>query len=202
MTRRIIGLTGGIGSGKSAAADRFAEKGIDLVDADLLAREVVEPGTEGLLAIEAHFGSSILTAEGTLDRAQLRSLIFAAPDEKAWLENLLHPLINRLMRARLSAGTSPYCLLVSPLLLETEQAQLVDRVLVIDVLPETQLSRTLSRDGSSRETIEAIIASQIDRETRLARADDVISNEDSIEALHRAVDSQHEKYLQWSRGQQ
>lgn len=198
MSKRIVGLTGGIGSGKSAAADLFAALGVDLVDADLLSREVVEPGAPALASIAARFGAHILATDGSLNRPLLREVIFANPAEKQWLEALLHPLINTLMRSRLEACKSPYCLLVSPLLLETEQAQLVDRVLAIDVATETQLERTLSRDGSSRETVNAIIASQIGREDRLARANDVINNDGSLDALKQAVAAQHAEYLEYA----
>lgn len=194
MSAMIVGLTGGIGSGKSAAADLFAAQGIELVDTDVLAREVVESGSPALAAIAERFGSEILDASGALDRARLRAIIFANPEQKVWLEGLLHPLINALMLSRLSACTGPYCLLVSPLLLETEQANAVDRILVIDVCRETQLARTLQRDGSKRETVEAIIDSQIPRSERLKRADDIISNESDLETLAKAVLAQHQTY--------
>ena len=194
----IVGLTGGIGSGKSAAADLFAAKGVELVDTDVLAREVVEPGTPALAAIAEYFGDEILGADGGLDRAKLRAIVFAQPAEKDWLEALLHPLINELLRSRLASFQGPYCLLVSPLLLEIELAALVDRILVIDINRQGQLQRTLRRDGSSQATVEAIIDSQISREERLARADDVISNQGTLEDLARAVDQQHARYLQLS----
>ena len=194
----IVGLTGGIGSGKSAAADLFAAKGVELVDTDVLAREVVEPGTPALAAIAEHFGDEILGADGGLDRAKLRAIVFAQPAEKNWLEALLHPLIDELLRSRLASFQSSYCLLVSPLLLETEQAAHVDRILVIDIDRQGQLQRTLRRDGSSQATVEAIIDSQITREERLARADDIISNQGTLEDLARAVDQQHARYLQLS----
>ncbi len=194
----IVGLTGGIGSGKSAAADLFAAKGVELVDTDVLAREVVEPGTPALAAIAEHFGDEILGADGGLDRAKLRAIVFAQPAEKNWLEALLHPLINELLRSRLASFQGSYCLLVSPLLLETEQAAHVDRILVIDIDRQGQLQRTLRRDGSSQATVEAIIDSQISREERLARADDIISNQGTLEDLARAVDKQHARYLQLS----
>lgn len=194
----IVGLTGGIGSGKSAAADLFAAKGVELVDTDVLAREVVEPGTPALAAIAEHFGDEILGADGGLDRAKLRAIVFAQPAEKNWLEALLHPLINELLRSRLANFQGSYCLLVSPLLLETEQAAHVDRILVIDIDRQGQLQRTLRRDGSSQATVEAIIDSQISREERLARADDIISNQGTLEDLARAVDQQHARYLQLS----
>lgn len=194
----IVGLTGGIGSGKSAAADLFAAKGVELVDTDVLAREVVEPGTPALAAIAEHFGDEIRGADGGLDRAKLRGIVFAQPAEKDWLEALLHPLISELLRSRLASFQGPYCLLVSPLLLETEQAALVDRILVIDIDRQGQLQRTLRRDGSSQATVEAIIDSQISREERLARTDDIICNQGTLEDLARAVDQQHARYLQLS----
>ena len=194
----IVGLTGGIGSGKSAAADLFAAKGVELVDTDVLAREVVELGTPALAAIAEHFGDGILGADGGLDRAKLRAIVFAQPAEKNWLEALLHPLIDELLRSRLASFQSSYCLLVSPLLRETEQAAHVDRILVIDIDRQGQLQRTLRRDGSSQATVEAIIDSQITREERLARADDIISNQGTLEDLARAVDQQHARYLQLS----
>ena len=195
MSEFIVGLTGGIGSGKSAAADCFRELGIELVDTDILAREVVEPGTTALDAIASRFGGSILKPDASLDRAQLRERIFADPEAREWLEALLHPLINQLIIDRLAACDSPYCLLVSPLLLETRQSELADRVLVIDVSREIQLARTLLRDGSSEQTVEAIIASQIGRKERLARADDVIRNEGDLKELQAAVKAQHLLYL-------
>ena len=190
----IVGLTGGIGSGKSAAAELFAAQGVELVDTDLLAREVVEAGSPALHAIAEHFGDDLLDSAGNLDRARLRAIVFADPEQKVWLEALLHPLIRALMMSRLAACTGPYCLLVSPLLLETDQAKAVDRVLVIDVSKDTQLARTLQRDRSSLETIEAIIEAQIARPDRLARADDIISNESDLASLADAVLAQHKQY--------
>lgn len=194
----VVGLTGGIGSGKTTVANQFAELGITLVDADLLAREVVEPETTALAAIADHFGQSILTQDGQLDRAKLRQLVFADPSEKDWLESLLHPAIRELMLARIEASQSPYTILVSPLLLETDQHRLVDRVLVVDVPVATQLERTLLRDNSNKKTIESIINSQIDRRSRLARADDVISNLDVPDTLRPLVLSLDEKYKRLS----
>lgn len=194
----IVGLTGGIGSGKSAAADLFAAKGVELVDTDVLAREVVEPGTPALAAIAERFGDDILGAGGALDRAKLRAIVFAQPAEKQWLEALLHPLINDLLRSRLASFQGAYCLLVSPLLLETAQAALVDRILVIDLDRQEQLQRTLRRDGSTQATVEAILDSQVSREERLARADDIISNHGTLEDLALAVDQQHARYLELS----
>lgn len=192
--RYVVGLTGGIGSGKSAVATIFRRLGIDVVDADQLAREVVEPGQSALEQIASRFGDDILTAAGTLDRAALRALVFSNPQQKTWLENLLHPLIRELLNTRLSESDSAYAVLESPLLLETGQHALVDRVLVVDVEEETQFSRAIARDGSDAETIRSIIASQIDRKNRLERADDVLDNNGSLESLKAAVEALHLKY--------
>ncbi len=194
----VIGLTGGIGSGKTTVADEFAKLGVTLIDADLLSREVVEPGTPALAAIAQRFGPTILADNGFLNRAELRQIVFANQDHKIWLEQLLHPLIRELMLARIQSADSPYCILVSPLLLETDQSALVQRVLVVDVSAETQLSRTLQRDSSSAETIKAIMAAQISREARLAKADDVISNDGSMDSLKTKVLTLHNQYLELS----
>jgi len=191
----VIGLTGGIGSGKSTVADLFQRKGIDIVDADLIAREVVEPGEPALASIVAHFGQEILDEQGRLRRAELRKRVFAEPGERQWLEQLLHPLIHDRITQRLSSCKSPYCMLVSPLLFETRQRGLVDRAVVVDVGEETQLSRTMQRDRSSRETIEAIIAAQMPRVARREAADDIIDNDAGLDALTRQVDRLHESYL-------
>lgn len=193
--RYVVGLTGGIGSGKSAAAKIFRNCGVEVIDADTLAREVVEPGQPALSDIAAHFGSDILTAEGHLDRAALRKIVFSNPGHKTWLENLLHPLIAELLQRRLNATKSPYAILESPLLLETEQHKLVDRVVVIDVDEEIQIDRSVRRDGSDEEVIRAIIASQIDRAERIQHADDLVSNEDSVEQLRENIEALHSKYL-------
>jgi len=191
----VVGLTGGIGSGKSAAAETFRTMGIEVIDADALAREVVEPGQPALDAIAAHFGSDILTAEGHLNRAALRKIVFTNPKQKSWLENLLHPLIAELLQQRLNATTSPYAILESPLLLETEQHELVDRVLIIDVDEKTQIARAVARDGSDEELIRSIIASQINRADRIQHADDLVSNEDSLEQLRINIKALHNKYI-------
>ena len=191
----VIGLTGGIGSGKSTVADVFAELGVVLIDADLLAREVVEPGSAALACIAEHFGDSIIMADGSLHRQALREIVFSDVLEKHWLENLLHSLIAALMKSRISSCSSPYCLLVSPLLLETGQHQLADRILVVDVGEATQLSRTLQRDRGDPDTISAIIASQIDRQERLQKADDILDNEAGLDELDARIHRLHEKYL-------
>jgi dephospho-CoA kinase len=193
--RYVVGLTGGIGSGKSVAAQMFRAWGVEVIDADSLAREVVEPGQPALGDIAAHFGSELLTAEGYLDRAALRKVVFSNPEQKSWLENLLHPLIAELLQRRLNATKSPYAILESPLLLETEQYKLVDRVIVIDVNKEIQIARSVRRDGSDEAVIRSIIASQIDRAGRIQRADDLVSNEEGLEQLREKIEALHSKYL-------
>src|SRR5690606_24299131 len=173
-TMLIIGLTGGIGSGKSAVAERFAARGVPVLDADLIAREVVEPGTPGLAQVVEVFGPEVLDPQGRLDRARLGRRVFGAPERRRRLEASLHPLIYAEMRERVRRLAAPYCILVIPLLIETGQTDLVDRVLVVDAPPELQYQRVAARDGRSPAEIEAILRAQASRETRLAAADDVI----------------------------
>jgi dephospho-CoA kinase len=191
----VIGLTGGIGSGKSTAAFIFENNGIEIIDADAISREVVEPESKALIEIAKHFGDELINEQGMLERNKLRKVIFQNPDEKDWLEKLLHPLITQSINARINSSTTEYCMLVSPLLLETDQHKLVDRILVIDVSVETQLQRTLSRDNSEESIIKSIIASQISRKERLKRADDVLKNELNIDTLEREAQSLHLQYL-------
>ena len=194
---KIAGLTGGIGSGKSTVARLFGELGVHWVDADDVAREVVEPGTPALERIAKHFGEQILTSEGALDRAQLRGIVFQQPEERAWLESLLHPIIRDELIRQLNPENYqlPYVLLVSPLLLETDQHELVDRIFVIDVPKDVQLERTMARDTNSREQVERIIAAQMSREDRLARADEVIDNDRPLDDVTRQVRELHERLL-------
>ena len=191
----IIGLTGGIGSGKTAVSDSFESLGIDVVDADLASRVVVQKGKPCLLKIAQHFGEDILTKEAELDRAKLREIIFKSEEEKNWLESLLHPAIANQIKDELNASKSPYTILVSPLLLETNQKDFCSKVLAVDVPVETQIERTLKRDGVSKEQVQAIINSQISRNDRLNLADEVIVNDGTLEDLEIAVKILHEKFL-------
>ena len=191
----IIGLTGGIGSGKTAVSDSFEALGIDVVDADIASRVVVQKGKPCLLKIAQHFGEDILTKEAELDRAKLREIIFKSEEEKNWLESLLHPAIANQIQDELNASKSPYTILVSPLLLETNQKDFCSKVLVVDVPVETQVERTLKRDGVSKEQVQAIINSQISRNDRLNLADEVIVNDGTLEDLEIAVKILHEKFL-------
>jgi dephospho-CoA kinase len=192
----VIGVTGGIASGKTTVANLFQQHfGVDIVDADLVAREVVTPNSAGLNAIVAHFGPDILLADGSLDRAKLRGIIFNQPDEKAWLDGVLHPMIRQEMQRALTKVSSPYALLVVPLLIENQLQSMVDRVLVIDVDPQIQIARTMQRDNVSREQAEQILAAQASRQQRLAMADDIINNQVSNDELLHMISNLNDKYL-------
>ena len=191
----IIGLTGGIGSGKSAATNYFQKLGVTIVDADIAARIVVEPNTPGLIEIEKYFDSSILQTDGSLDRAKLRSLIFADDKKRQWLESLLHPLIAEEIQQQLKDSTSAYTILVSPLLLETQQHQWANRILLIDVPVELQINRTTSRDNNTAEQVESIIKVQMPREDKQAKADDIALNDKDLNHLHTEITTLHKKYL-------
>jgi len=191
----IVGLTGGIGSGKTAVSDLFQDLGITIVDADLASRVVVEKGREELNKISEHFGKDILNSNGELDRAKLREVIFKSEEEKLWLESLLHPAIASQIQKELDSSKSPYTILVSPLLLETDQKNFCSTVLVVDVPVEIQIERTSKRDNVSEEQIKSIIASQIDRDSRLEQADEVILNDGSIQHLESKVQELHKKFL-------
>ncbi len=195
MSRWVVGLTGGIGSGKSAVSDRFVKLGIKIVDADIASRVVVEPGKPALAQIAEHFGSQLLTKEGELDRAQLRKKVFADKSQRRWLEQLLHPLINEYLRAELASAESAYAILAHPLLIETGRNRICDRVLVVDVPEELQLSRTMQRDANTEEQVRAIMAAQASREDRLAAADDIITNDQDLSHLDAEVARLHKIYL-------
>ncbi|GAA3588176.1 dephospho-CoA kinase [Gibbsiella greigii] len=192
----IVALTGGIGSGKTTVANAFARFGATIVDADVIARQVVEPGTPALATIAAHFGNEILQANGSLDRARLRQLIFNHPAEKAWLNQLLHPLIHQETQRQLALASRPYALWVVPLLVENDLHTRADRVLVVDADRETQLARTMARDGSSREQALNILSAQATRHQRLAVADDVIDNSGNLRDIEPAVALLHQRYLE------
>jgi dephospho-CoA kinase len=191
----VVGLTGGIGSGKTAVSDRFAERGVTVVDADQASRAVVEPGRDALARIAEHFGDDVIAADGTLDRARLRSRVFEDADERRWLEALLHPLIGAEIEAQLAAADSAYAMLVSPLLIESGQVRFVDRILVVDVPEDVQIERTCARDDNDEAQVRAIMAAQASREDRLARADDVVDNDGPIRALDEQVERLHRRYL-------
>ncbi|WP_300419445.1 dephospho-CoA kinase [uncultured Pseudoalteromonas sp.] len=195
MASWILGLTGGIGSGKSAISAMFEELGIQVVDADIVAREVVEPGSTGLEKITEHFGEEILTTDGSLDRAKLRAIIFADESQKQWLNNLLHPLIRESMLAQLQQATSQYVILVAPLLFESGLDQFCDHTLLIDVPVEVQITRTTARDNISVELAKQIIASQMPRADKQQKATDTLDNNRLLSEVKIDVQKLHEKYL-------
>lgn len=192
----VLGLTGGIGSGKTAASNFFASLGILVVDADIVAREIVEPGKPAWQAIKDRYGEDVLLEDGTLNRAWLRQKVFAEPDERKWLESQTHPRIRDEIISQLAAATSPYAVLASPLLFESRQNELADRTLVIDVPEETQVERASHRDSNQAEQIRRIIAAQMPRQERLDRADDSVDNIGSLEDLHQHLRPLHQMYLQ------
>ncbi|HIF9313800.1 TPA: dephospho-CoA kinase [Photobacterium damselae] len=197
----VVGLTGGIGSGKTTVANLFARYGVDLIDADIIARDVVAPNSAGLAAIIDKFGADITLENGELDRAQLRQLIFSKPELKEWLNQLLHPMIRQQMLAQIQASTSPYCLLIVPLMVENNLQALTQRLLVVDVDEQVQIQRTQQRDKVPLEQVKKILASQASRSERLAVADDVITNNDDEQALYPQVEKLHQYYLALSQSQ-
>lgn len=190
----IIGLTGGIGSGKTAASDWFARQGIVIVDADVVARIVVEPGQPALAEIQQQFGDWVLLDNGQLNRAALRQHIFEHPDARQALEAITHPKIREEIIRQLNAATSSYVMLVSPLLLESNQHQLVERVLLVDVPEHLQLSRASMRDTQSRDAIAKIMAAQMPRLQRQTHADDIVVNDGDLEHLYRQLQPLHQHY--------
>lgn len=195
MSKLVVGVTGGIGSGKTAVSDQFQSLGIDIVDADIASRVVVEPGQPALVAIAEHFGAEAINPDGSMNRALVRQRVFADPSERKWLEQLTHPLINAYLDNALRAADSAYVILVSPLLFETGQNRLCDRVLVVDVPEELQVARTMQRDNNEESQVRAIIAAQTSRTSRLAQADDVIVNDQDLEHVAREVARLHRDYL-------
>ena len=179
----VVGLTGGIASGKTAVSRCFDQLGVPVIDADVVAREVVEPGRPALDAIVEKFGREVLDETGRLDRRMLRELVFADPELRRELEQLLHPEIRRRMKQKIAELHQDYVVLVIPLLLEVEQTNLVDRVLVVDAPERAQISRAMERDGSSEKEIRDIMSAQLPREQRLARADDIIENRGTLRDL-------------------
>ncbi|CAK6496363.1 Dephospho-CoA kinase [Pantoea sp. Nvir] len=197
-----VALTGGIGSGKSTIANAFAALGVPIIDADVIAREVVEPGSAALQRIAERHGERILTEQGALNRPRLREIIFQSPDEKAWLNNLLHPLINARTQQLKALSTAPYVLWVVPLLVENGLQHQADRVLVVDVDESTQLRRTIQRDGIDRQQAQNILSAQATRSARLAVADDVINNSGTPDEALPQVAALHQRYLALAATQQ
>ena len=190
-----IGLTGGIGSGKTEVSRYFAALGVPVIDTDTIAHELVARGQPALAEIAAEFGDEILDAHGNLDRAKLRGIVFADSARRRQLENILHPRIRDRAIALSGQYHAAYCIIVIPLLVESGQDYPLDRILVVDTPVELQYRRIARRDGSSREQIASILAAQADRDTRLRAADDIVVNDGDITALHRKIDALHQRYL-------
>lgn len=193
MSDWTVVLTGGIGSGKSLVASMFESLGIQIVEQDEISREVVRPGTRALAQISDYFGEEIIRSDGSLNRERLRERVFNSPEERRWLERLLHPLIGIRTLELVSAASSPYVIIVNPLLRARNSSY--DCVLVVDVPTEVQVQRIVDRDAITTELAKSIIAAQIDRNARLALADEVIENRGTVEQLTSIVQRLHEKFL-------
>lgn len=190
----VVGLTGGIGSGKSAVAQLFAEHGVPIIDTDMIAREVTQAGTKLYASIVKHFGETICLPDGSLNRAQLRDIIFADPKQRLWLESLLHPWIRKEMEQRINLLAVPYCIAVVPLLFEVEFYSLINRILVVDAPETLQIERVTTRDNITPIKVQAIIDTQANRKDRVARAHDVIVNDGKLEDLYPQVEKLHKMY--------
>ncbi len=190
-----IGLTGGIGCGKSTVCLLFANNGVPIIDADLIARELVEPGRPALSELSACFGKDILQADGSLNRAELKRLAFSDMQHKQRLDAIMHPLVFDEIEVQVSQLNAAYCIMAIPLLLETRHHHIVDRILVVDCPPAMQLQRVMARDAISAFQAEAIIGAQINRESRISAADDVIDNSTTADRLAEQVKSLHNLYI-------
>ncbi len=191
----VVALTGGIGSGKSAVSRHLESLGVPVIDADRLARQLVAPGSPALAEIQVTFGGHLVDDAGCLDRVALRGIVFDNPEQRRRLEAILHPRIRQAMEAWLSEQHAPYAVLVIPLLFETGQTTLADRVLVVDCELARQIDRVSERDGLSERQIQQILEAQVDRETRLRGADDVIENNGTLDELIAATEAMHRRYL-------
>ena len=197
----VIGLTGGIASGKSTVERLFTSHGVPVIDADAIARDLVRPGEPGLAAIVREFGPQVLTDNGHLDRKKMAAQVFSDPDSRKRLEAILHPMVRERMSDALTRIDTPYAILSVPLLLESGQDDLVDRILVVDLPPALQRQRLLARDDRSEQQIDAIMAAQLARDTRRRAADDLIDNSTTLDDLRTQVDHLHQQYLKLARAQ-
>ncbi|MFQ3237499.1 MAG: dephospho-CoA kinase [Paraglaciecola sp.] len=195
MSQFVVGLSGGIGSGKTTISNMFAKLGVQIIDADVIARQVVQPKSPALESIIDRFGPELLDDDGNLDRRKLRDIVFSQPQAKKWLNALLHPLIRQQMQQQTDQAKSIYCILSVPLLVENKSYKNVDRVVIVDVPENLQLKRSISRDGASEAQINAILASQATRQQRIEVADDVIDNSGDEEALLAQVNRLHKRYV-------
>ena|SRR5579862_8297593 len=200
MPNLVVALTGGVGSGKTTVADLFAKHGIPIIDADVIARQMTEIGSPAFLDIVDHFQQKILLSDGTLDRKKLRQVIFMHPEERRWLEALLHPLIRTEIEKQLAKTAAPYCIVVIPLLFEVKPYSFLNRILVVDTTEAEQIKRVMARDETSSVQAESILKTQISREQRIAMAHDVIHNNGSVEELEPKVEELHRAYLKLSVG--
>ena len=194
----VLGITGGIGSGKTAVTDIFSELNIDVIDADIASRKAVEKGSSSLKEIEDHFGSEIILNDGNLDRQKLREVIFDKEEEKDWLEKLLHPQILKIISSELAESRTKYTILVSPLLFETGQYKLCSRTLLVDVEEKLQIARASKRDNVSEEQIKSIIEAQMPRSEKITLANDIVTNNGTLEDLRKEIISLHNNYLKLS----
>lgn len=195
----VVGLTGGIGAGKSSVEKLFSKLGVPIIDADKISRDLTLPDRPALLAILEHFKTPLLKSDGTLDRTKLRNIVFTDHAERHWLENLLHPLIRREIEQQIKNLSTPYCIVVIPLLFESDPFPFIQRILVVDVSEESQIHRVRQRDKVSHAHIKAIIDTQVSRQHRLEKAHDVILNDGVIADLIPQVQALHEKYLTLSK---
>lgn len=194
---KVIGLTGGIGSGKSTVSDLFAQLGVPIIDTDVIAKELTQKNQPALQVIVKHLGESILNTDGSLNRQQLRKHIFNNQPERHWLENLLHPLIRERVQQQLQAINAPYVIVVIPLLHDRAKFDYVNRVLVVDAPETLQIKRACQRDNMNEKLAQAILDNQISRQDRLALADDVIVNDKTLDALKKQVELLHRQYSSW-----
>jgi dephospho-CoA kinase len=192
----VIGLTGGIGSGKSTVAQLFADRGVPIIDADVAARKTTQPDSPAFTRIVKHFGNALVLPTGTLDRTKLRKIIFSDAKQRLWLEHLLHPLIRDEMKQEIDRLSAPYCIAVIPLLLEVEFYSFVNRILVVDAPEHAQIQRVAARDKASKSDIEAILKTQASRKNRKAHAHDIVLNDGIMADLIPQVEKLHEKYSQ------
>jgi dephospho-CoA kinase len=195
----IVGLTGGIGSGKSVVAELFAQKNVPVIDADVISRELTQPQQNAYQSILNFFGPEIIATNFTINRPALRKIIFADETKRQWLENLLHPLIRTEIIKRIEQLNAPYCMVVVPLLLENNAYDFIDRICVVDAAEEVQIARVSLRDQVSTAQVKAILGIQLKRDARLAQADDVIINNGTLSALHSRVSELHDFYLSLSK---
>ncbi|BBN82711.1 dephospho-CoA kinase [Pseudoalteromonas sp. A25] len=195
MSNWVLGLTGGIGAGKTAVSNALAKKGIAIVDADVIAKQVVAIDSAGLKAIEKRFGTDILDSEGNLNRAKLRAIIFSDESSKVWLEQLLHPMIRDEILSQLQQATGPYVVLSAPLLFENGLDKLCDHTLLVDVPEHIQVARTTARDDVSNEQVKSIIAAQMSRSEKQKRANTILNNDKSLTDMYNELNILHQNFV-------